>query len=512
MKPFKLNLSHFKKVASDDNTTTLRHEKDGHEFKINHKALSHDLKKQIEKLPHFDAGGAVAPTAQQGTTTPSWFNFFDSGSSMPQAMPQAPTAIPNLNVSNGTLQASNLDSPRPFQEPSSAQDAADAPMQAGQGQGSQSPESPFGVMFGPLDQAYNQMGHAITQSGAAQAMGAELEAHAAQAQQANIASADKNFQDQLGQLNNESQKLETDIAHGHIDPNHYVDTMSGGQKVATAIGLALGGIGSGLTHGPNVAAQFLQQQMQRDMQAQQANINSKNNLLRANLAMTGNMRAAQAMTMANLTSMYQAKIQQAAAQSQAPQAMANAQYLNGQMNMQKGQFLIQAGLAGAAGNGQLPAQYRPFLPKDLQERSVELPNGHVGLAPTAADAQKISQQKQAIDAAQALINNMEVQRKNNGVGIPFSNWSGTAGAEQAQLGKLIQSLGGDPKLAINPSNWRSGEIDSKIQALKNFIRTKQTSMYGNLMMGNVATQPMQGSMPGAQRVPLNALESMTGGR
>lgn len=67
-----LNLSTFKKISSDKNTTTLQHE-DGHQLKIMHSALPHLQRKALEKLPmhkgqesaQSDAGKPV-PMAKGG--------------------------------------------------------------------------------------------------------------------------------------------------------------------------------------------------------------------------------------------------------------------------------------------------------------------------------------------------------------------------------------------------------------------------------------------------------------
>lgn len=55
---FKIDMKKFKKVASDNKSTTLQHEK-GHKIIIAHKALDPKVRQQLDQLPHFDNGGAV---------------------------------------------------------------------------------------------------------------------------------------------------------------------------------------------------------------------------------------------------------------------------------------------------------------------------------------------------------------------------------------------------------------------------------------------------------------------
>jgi hypothetical protein len=60
-------------------------------------------------------------------------------------------------------------------------------------------------------------------------------------------------------------------AKAKIDPQGYLHSLGTGQKVLTAIGMVLSGIGSGLTGQPNMAIQLYQQNTQNAIQAQQKN-------------------------------------------------------------------------------------------------------------------------------------------------------------------------------------------------------------------------------------------------
>lgn len=55
----KLDLSKFKHVKSDDKTTTLRHDKDGHEITLAHKALSKDNQAALAKLAEMANGDTI---------------------------------------------------------------------------------------------------------------------------------------------------------------------------------------------------------------------------------------------------------------------------------------------------------------------------------------------------------------------------------------------------------------------------------------------------------------------
>jgi len=70
------------------------------------------------------------------------------------------------------------------------------------------------------------------------------------------------------------------VASGEIDPERYWKTRNTGQKISAAIGLFLGGIGSGLTHGPNIAFQIIDRAIDHDIDAQKTNLGKEQSLLR----------------------------------------------------------------------------------------------------------------------------------------------------------------------------------------------------------------------------------------
>lgn len=83
-------------------------------------------------------------------------------------------------------------------------------------------------------------------------------------------------------------QMQKEINDGHIDPNRMWHNMSTGQKIASSIGLLLGGIGAGLSHGENLASKYIDQQIDRDIDAQKADLGKKENLLSASIRQFGN--------------------------------------------------------------------------------------------------------------------------------------------------------------------------------------------------------------------------------
>lgn len=108
-------------------------------------------------------------------------------------------------------------------------------------------------------------------------------------------------------------KLMSDVSAGHIDPNHYMNSMSTGKRILTTIGLILGGIGAGQTGGPNMALQYLNSQIDRDIEGQKAELGKKQSLLAANMQQFGQMHEAMAMTKANMLDMAKLQLEKASA-------------------------------------------------------------------------------------------------------------------------------------------------------------------------------------------------------
>lgn len=134
-----------------------------------------------------------------------------------------------------------------------------------------------------------------------------------------------NYQQQLSDLNTERENLIEDIKNSRINPNQYVENMSSGQRRNTWIGLLLSGAGSGLSRQNNLAADYLQKQIERDIDAQVKNLGNKNNLLTANYHQFQNLNAAIQMTRVNLNDIMAAQISEEAARSAYPMAQAKAQ-------------------------------------------------------------------------------------------------------------------------------------------------------------------------------------------
>lgn len=139
-------------------------------------------------------------------------------------------------------------------------------------------------------------------------------------------------------LEEERLSLSKAIDEQKINPKRYIENMSTGSKIATAIGMILGGFGQGLGGGDNPAVTFLQKQIDADIKAQESEIGKKEGLLAANLKQFGNLRDAMDMTRLMKSEIIGKQLQQAAAQAKDPAAKARLLQASGTLNQNSAQM------------------------------------------------------------------------------------------------------------------------------------------------------------------------------
>lgn len=123
------------------------------------------------------------------------------------------------------------------------------------------------------------------------------------------------YQQQGKALEAERQAHIADIKNGHIDPEQYWKgnpaTGEGSHsKIASGIGMILSGFGG--VKGVEATTNYLQYQMNQNIEAQAKNLQSDHNLLNANLQQFHNIRDAADMTRLQLSDVLQARLGQAA--------------------------------------------------------------------------------------------------------------------------------------------------------------------------------------------------------
>ena len=166
------------------------------------------------------------------------------------------------------------------------------------------------------------------------------------------------WQNQQAESENERQNHIKDIQNGYVDPNKYWQDHS---KVAAGIGMILAGFNP--TSRPNAAIEFLNNQINRSIDAQKSNLNAKDNLLRANLEHYRDMHSAMLMTNAMMNDTLAAQMQKAGLEAKNPLARQAALGAAGQAIQQAAMFQRQLDmqqtmmkLAGGGGSPESQAQ------------------------------------------------------------------------------------------------------------------------------------------------------------
>ncbi len=291
-----------------------------------------------------------------------------------ELLPQDPYAV--RPPSPDTEVASNPGAPAPMRAPAAEEmgppaPKADAPV-------SQNPGAPAPAEA-PVPAPDFLHGYESQQQGIQKVAQAEGAAARAQADVAGQAIADQqkimaHFKTNYDQLDNERKAFQEDIQNSHINPQHYLQNQDMGQKIATAIGLALGGIGSGVTGGTNPALDFLNKQIDRDISAQQAELGKKESLLSANMRQFGNLRDASEMTRVMQTDIIANEFKKRAAMSSDPIVKARALEAAGQLEQQVAPafltLIMRQSLASADKSGADPASFVQYVVPEPERKQV----------------------------------------------------------------------------------------------------------------------------------------------
>jgi len=245
-----LNFSKFQKVSEDDKTVTMRHEK-GHEMRILLKQLRPIEREQIRRLKMAKGGDPA--------------DAIDSGSGdLAQAAPTSGLAPVASAPIAPPPPAAPMAPPPPAQ---SAQSVAPVPIDAPQTPAAPAVLNPEGTM---------DPGAAAQAAQKAIEMQSDIDAQAAQAkarydqqyleERQRLAKQDV---DNLQELKSHTDDFAQYIKSNPINPNLYGESQDGLQKTATGIGLFLGGLG-GQGHN-NMALDFLNKNIERNIAAQREN-------------------------------------------------------------------------------------------------------------------------------------------------------------------------------------------------------------------------------------------------
>ncbi len=346
----------------------------------------------------------------------------------PGAMPAPPQAAPEQGFSVGQMGQDAMNAVNPMVQgaqaaPDSAgqniqmpeqevasqapqptypsQQPQEAPRMPAQAQAPASDPYGMGSMAEGLNKGYGEELAGVYGTAEAAQKAGELRAQAAHAE----AQRQQEIMDQVGQRQNglalEQDQAVQDYRAGHIDPNRYMAEMGTGNKIKTAIGLILGGMGGGMTHQGNPALAFLEHQIDRDIDAQKANLGKQHNLVSIYSQQLGDSRQGAIMANSVAKSIAAAQFDEAGAKAMTPQAKATALMAAGKLrrdiamnNQSLAMRQTMMGLANDAGKnpdriGQMIGFMRmtnPEMAKEYESRYIP----GIGLAqiPLSEDSRK----------------------------------------------------------------------------------------------------------------------------
>lgn len=209
-------------------------------------------------------------------------------------------------------------------------------------------------------------------------------------QQQSIAAREKlsaDWQKTWGNWQQRGDEMRQAILDQKIDPNHYWEQKGTGGKISAAIGLILGGMGSGLTRTPNAALEVIRESINRDLDAQKAELGKKATLLGLHMQQGQALQSAYQLARADMLDVAAAKIQMVGTKYAGDQAQAVAQGATAALQREAAltrQSVAAQGLDMALKAWQLrmiPYQMQ-FMQEALRQQGAGAGNGYV---PSAAN-------------------------------------------------------------------------------------------------------------------------------
>ena len=374
MSKLPMDLSKFRKVKSDKHTSTFQHYA-GHTITIAHNKLSSKMREQLHKLPTHTP--KVQRMAEGGTAGDDNTIDYDKLMSK-EAAENAPYGTnPQSNAAQDGVTVASTDPNAGVEEMQPQYDGSlqgPATMPA-----APASNDPYGSLAALQQQMGGVQKVGAGQQAEAQAVGAQGKAnisweqeHQNQAKQ-NLS----NYEASKAELTKERQAVMTDIANGHINPKQYLEKMSTGSKIATGIGLILGGMGAGLTHGPNLAFKMLQDNIDRDIEAQKAELGKKNSLLAHNMQQGRDLDEAYRVTQMQSNDILASHLRMTADQTADPLAKARLMEIAGMTDQKTAEIQHQIALSkmqqaalGGGGGGINPVMAIKLLAPPGQQEAL----------------------------------------------------------------------------------------------------------------------------------------------
>jgi hypothetical protein len=215
------------------------------------------------------------------------------------------------------------------------------------------------------------------------------------------------------ELDQQNQDRINQIASYKVDPERVWKNMNTGNRVMAAISLFLGGLSGGLSgRGGNVALDTINQEIDRDVNAQKDELVKQQGLLSKGMEARHNLGAWDAEQRANLLATVQGKLAQVASKYKGSQAANNAAALNAQLEVQRVHYQMQAAMLGVKAqslNGGLPLGYEPpalLQDKEYQGKRVVV-NGRAYQAATPDEGKEVRDQLATVDPINNVLDKID---------------------------------------------------------------------------------------------------------
>jgi hypothetical protein len=337
-----LNFKDWEKTSEDKKTTTLKHPK-GHSITLVHSKLPKIQQEALKRLKMADGGmsntgGSGAPESYVTEDNAAREKAFSdkTPSNMEDKVSPQP-ASPPVVVNVGTAPQGNQAMAMPVQSPKPV------PVQQPNIPQGNNPLLPNGSMNAPA---------AAQNAQSAAKLGTDIEA----AKAAAAVPQEQQYLNQTSQLNqnfsnniNDLQQKANDFDQWHkanpLKENAYLENMGAGKKIGTALGLLLSGAGAGLSGQPNMAMEFLNKQIDRNIQAQKDRFGQQNTVWSAYKDLYQNEQVADQMARVHALDMLTHQASLTAAQLGTPAAAAHLLELKSKLAPERNKLILDS--AGA---------------------------------------------------------------------------------------------------------------------------------------------------------------------
>lgn len=317
------------------------------------------------------------------------------------------------------------------------------------------------------------------------------------------------------------------LMNPNVDPNHYWGSKSTPNKIASAIGLLFSGAALGIGGHADLAMKAIQDAQDRDIDAQKATFNNKDNLLRAYTQQYNSAILGEQATRMHLAAQTEAKIRQATAQNGGAMAQLASQQAIGQLRSQVAPMFPNLAAANAitssyrdienhpeqAGTenqwNQMNQIYQMSNPEMYKERVAKTVPGVGTTAVPLAEGERNS--LTGYDEVDKALDEAEKFTKGPGAAgsIPFTTWKQRAGDITAQIQTSMNKLTGLNR--INPfeaerykqevkniGSLNQPQVKQAIADLRNAVHAHRDATYSA-----VGLTPFKRGTQAAQQSPQN---------